>query len=549
MTGILSKRGINAQRKIFSGRSSHDDELTDLVTTPVTRFILRAVVVDVIFDPNVVPTQIRESLAEKLIHPELLQTAPRNSIVARVISGAADKRNSTINVFYPAMSHTHQPLKPGEQVWVFFEDPQTSDQGFWLSRIAEPVDIDDPNFTHGDRKFIDQRQPTTIDRLQEAKQLEGLPPETQARLKAAAGKGPQFPNGGDTEESYSLAEIDAYEKIEQDATANKIITKEPVPRYNKRPADWAAEGSNNSLIVLGEDRTGAVAKASGGKIDSKPSKDKSGSAGMFDFVTGRGIGKERKLPSPGAPPTLTAPRVIENSRKKLETDKEISKANANEGDPDFEYDAARVYGAMNTDVDGNFGKVLPKLPGKKDPEKINQGSAVVVKANHVRIIAREDGTIRIIKEGTLDDENGKGHAGIIIEKDGTVVVDGPKIIIGSGIEKGNGAGTQVFLGLDATESIVLGDTMKKVLTDYSTQVKSAIDTFCQALAAVGTQIAVPPGNLGNFGLPIAGLIALGKVFDGLGPSAVTALKMTVDQATTKFQNDLTTTLSKNGKTK
>lgn len=546
MTGILTKRGVNAQRRLFAGQSNHDDELTDLVTAAEPRFMLRAVVVDVIFDPNTVPDHVRETLAPEMVHPELLETAPRNSIIARIITDAADKRNSSLTVFYPALSHVHTPLKPGEQVWVFFEDTRSYDYGFWLSRIVEPVDIDDPNFTHADRKFIDQRQPTTVERLEEAKQFAGLPSDVQARLRAAAGKGPQFPNGGDTEESFSLAQIDGYEQIDQTSAANKVITKEPVPRYNKRPGDWAAEGSNNSLFVLGEDRTGAAAKLLNGKVDSKPLKDKaSGAAGMFDLVVGRGIGKERRLPDAGAEPLLTAPRVIQNSRSKLETDKEISKSNLNEGDPDFEYDATRVYGAMDTDVDGNFGKELPKLNSKKDAEKIDRGAALIAKSNHIRVIAREDGTIRIIKEGTLDDENGKGHAAIIIEKDGTIMVDGPHIIIGSGIEKANGAGTQVYIGRDAVESIVLGDTLKELLTNYSTSVKDVIDQCFQAIFDFCTQVVSPPNNLGNFGIPIGGLTALPPA---LG-AAAQASKTKIDTDTAKFQQDLTKALSKIGKTR
>lgn len=534
MVDILTGRGVNAQRKLFSGVSNHDDEMRDLVTAPAPRFMLRAVVVDVIYDPAVMAPQLRELQGADLVHPELLETAPRNSIIARVVSGGSDKRNPVTSIFYPVMSHTHSPLKPGEQVWVFFEDPTSHDYGFWLSRIIEPVDIDDPNFTHSDRKFIDSRQPTTVERLEAAQQLQGLSPETQARLKAAAGKGPQFPNGGGTTESLTLSTLDGYERIEQDAVANRVITKEPVPRYSKRPADWAAEGSNNSLLVLGEDRTGATSRVAGGRVVSKPTKDKAtGAAGMFDLVTGRGIGKERKLPASGAAPTLTAPPVIENARKKLETDKDIARTNQNEGDPDFEYDATRIYGAMDTDVDGNFGKQLPKLPGKKDPEKIDRGSVVVAKSNHIRVIAREDGTIRIIKEGTLDDEGGKGHAGIIVEKDGTILIDGPRIVVGSGIEKANGAGTQVFLGRDATESIVLGDTMKSVLTGYSSDIKSSIDAFCSMVAGIDT--------LGNFGIPVPSLVAI--------KTAAQQLQSAVDKQTEKFQSDLSTTLSRNGKTK
>lgn len=548
MAGILTRKGINVQRRLFSGQTNYDDEITDLNTTTELRPFLRAVVVDVIFDPNVVPAQLRSSVEADLIHSELLATAPRNSIIARIISGAADKRNSTLTIFYPAMSHTHFPLKPGEQVWVFFENPASQDYGYWLSRIVEPVDIDDPNFTHADRKFIDQRQPTTIERLEETKQFANLDPETQSRLKTAAGKGPQFPNGGDNQESFSLATIDAYEKIEIDAIANKIITKEPVPRYNKRPSDWAAEGSNNSLLVLGEDRTGAAAKVTGGKVDSKPSKDKlAGSAGMFDLVTGRGIGKDRKFPAPGVTPQRTAPPVVKNAREKLETDKEIFKVNQNEGDPDFEFDATRLYGSMDTDVDGNFGKILPKLPGRKDPEKIDKGPAIIAKSNHVRVIAREDGSIRIIKEGTLDDEGGKGHAGFIIEKDGTIVIDGPHIVIGSGIQKGNGEGTQVYIGLDASEPIVLGNILKTLLTEYTSDIKQNITDFCTQLSVF---LAPLGATVGNLGLPIPGLSTPGA------PEAITfktngsdKLKSDFAASTQKFQSKIDTILSKVGKTK
>jgi hypothetical protein len=537
MSGIYTKRGVNAQRKLFSNTTSYNDEIADLSVASEPRFFYRAVVVDVLFDTSAVPAQLDESMEYSVVSPELIKTAPRNSIIARIITDAADRQNSSAHVFYPAMSHTHYPLKPGEQVWVFFEHPASHDYGFWLSRIVEPVDVDDPNFTHGDRKFVQKSELNAMEKLDRA-EPDGEKEDT-----------PFFPNGAGTLESLSLAEVDAYKKIDDEAIANKIIVKEPVPRYNKRPADWAAEGSNNSLLVLGEDRTGAAAKIEGTEVSSKPEKDKSGAAGMFDIVVGRGIGKDRKLPGDGDEPKLTAPPVIKNSRGKLETNKNIAKTNKSEGDPDFEYDATRIYGAMDTNVDGNFGKPLPKLPGGSSPQKIELGSALIAKSNHIRIIAREDGTLRIVKEGTLDDEGGKGHAGIIIEKDGTIVIDGPHIVIGSGIEKGNGAGTQVYIGLDATEPIVLGNTMKKVLTDYTTQIKTAIDTFCKALAVVGTTIANPPGSLGNFGIPLPGLIALGKVFDGQGPNAANALMLTVDQATSKFQSDLTKTLSKNGKTK
>ena len=62
------------------------------------------------------------------------------------------------------------------------------------------------------------------------------------------------------------------------------------------------------------------------------------------------------------------------------------------------------------------------------------------------------------------------------------MIDGPKVVIGSGIEKGPGEGAQVSLGLAATEPMLLGDLFIQ-----------AIDTFANALA---TDVETSVSNLG-----------------------------------------------------
>lgn len=525
-------KGINAQRQLLAGETNHDQVINDVLTRSVPKFLFKAVVVDVIFDP---PNMTKE-LVEKytnVLNESLLATAPRNSILAIIVSNAAAKRNERPAIFYPFFSHMHQPLKPGEKVWVVFEDENSHELGYWFSRIVERRDVDDPNFTHGDRIFIDQLTHSTIDRAD--------PGPTQD-------PGPMFPNGSDTTEGNTLDRADAFETIEKEAIANRISTREPVPRYSKRPNDWAAEGSNNSLLVLGDDRTGPASRVVADRIVGRPTQDRStGTAGMFDLVVGRGIGRDRKLPDPGVTPVLTAPAVIKNARGLLETDKDITNESHSEGDIDFEFDASYVYGTMDTDVDGNFGKPLPKVPGGASPLSVNEGAAVVVKSNHIRVVAREDGTVRIIKEGTLDDESGKGHACIIIENDGTIVIDGPHIIIGSGIEKGNGEGAQVFLGLDATEPIVLGHILRDLLNDYTTGIKQNVTDFCTQLTKFLTPLAATVGNLG---LPIPGLSTPGApealVFNVNGP---TKLVTDIAKTTQDFQGKVGTILSKIGKTR
>lgn len=553
MPGVLSKKGINAQRRQLSDKTNRDDEHLDLVSASTPRVFQRAIVVDVIYDPISQAQELSSRYApidgaSQLLNSGLLSTAPRNSLIARVVSGGVDRRSQTPSIFFPALSFTHEPIKPGEYVWVFYEDPENSlDHGFWLSRIKEPVDIDDPNFTHGDRKFVGDEQPDTFDRLQQGRALENLDAATQARLRASSGKGPGFPNGGGTEEAFTLNEIDAFETIEQQAIANRVSSREPVPRYSKRPNDWAAEGSNNSLLVLGEDRTGGASKLGGdGNVVGRPDADLFGNSGMFDVVTGRGLGRQRKLASPGSVPQDTSPAVVKNARGLLETDKDPAHAPVREGDPDFINDATRIYGAMNTDLDKNFNITgnIPVLNGGTKPIEVRTGPAGVLKSNNIRLIAREDGTIRIIKEGVQDDEGGKGRAVIMIEPDGTIMVDGPHIILGSGIKKDNGKGTQVYVGRDAQEPLVLGNVLKTLLNAYTSAMQKEIDKFVASLNTLASTVSAPPGVLGNFGIPLPGMVAIGTTLSSAGP----ALQAGVDAATQDLQSKIDTMLSTVGKT-
>lgn len=531
MTGAFTKKGVNAQRKILSGYTNYDAEINDLVTTAPPKFMFKAVVVDVIFDPHNQRDELIETYQDVVANSDLLLTAPRNSIIARVVSNGSDKRSQTPIIFYPTLSHTHEPLKPGEKVWVFFEDSETSRElGYWLSRVVNRIDVEDPNFTHADRAFSDDLVTSTIDRAGSATQTS---------------TSPGFPNGSGTEEGFTLAEHDAYEVIEKNAIANRVVTKEPVPRYSKRPGDWVAESSNNSIIVLGEDRTGPAADIEGSTVIKKPEDDKASFAGSFDIVAGRGVGNSQRYPDPGTTPSLTSPRVIKNSRGTLETDKSTKKTNKREGDPDFENDLTRLYGSMRTDVDGNFGKELPALNDNEFPEVVTDDAALIAKSNNVRVIARDDGTIRIIKEGVEDGISGPGRAVIMMEKDGTIMIDGPTIIFGSGIEKSNGEGTQLFFGRDAKESTVLGDTLKSLLTAYSSNIESSISGFSDALTQLATTLSTPPNNLGNFAIPLPGLIAISAVL----ASAPTLLKTQVAAHTQSFQQDLIKILSRVGKTK
>ena len=52
-----------------------------------------------------------------------------------------------------------------------------------------------------------------------------------------------------------------------------------------------------------------------------------------------------------------------------------------------------------------------------------------------------------------------------MQPDGTVMVDGATIVIGTGRETSNEKGDHIFLGAGATEPIVLGAELKTLLTE------------------------------------------------------------------------------------
>jgi hypothetical protein len=254
--------------------------------------------------------------------------------------------------------------------------------------------------------------------------------------------------------------------------------------------------------------------------------------GAIDIVTGRGRvqlsgpdGESVYLTTPdgSAAPTAdtTRPRVITNSRGLVEIDKNIgvdvanvpfSVIDAPEGDPDMLYDASRIYVAMKTAPDDMLGLSYPMTaaPGPSNAATeiptVTDAASIIVKSDEVRIVARWDavheinGSIKLVKEGIPDDEvGGTGRAVIALQPDGTIIIDGPKVIIGSGISAVmpttvNGAGTQIALGVGATEPIVLGNVLK-----------TKLEAFMDAVVAGFTYAATHthPSGAGNTGTPIS----------------------------------------------
>lgn len=362
--------------------------------TGLPPFYRRVVVHEVIFDPDLLTDEKLEELRSKIRFTQNLRNLPRNSIIGeRIRTGQTDVGG--LEIFFPFFQpHLALPVKPGEQVWVFFEDPEmVESQGFWMSRVSEVRNVDDINLTHADRKF-DRRGKSTADKAAGTKppppgfnngvvgQLDGVD---------VSMKGTGSITGGP----------DAYKKIHKNAEATKTHDYEPVPRFTKRPGDTALQGSNNTLLLLTTDRTGAAAVLKNGKVEKLPDDDQRGDAGTVALVAGRG----RKPKTSG--------KRVKNSLDKEEQDK--SATQSEEGNFDFENDSAIFYLSMKTKADKNFK--IKHQKHKSDSKEI--ASAAVIRADQIRLSAREDIKFLVkFDENTPDDE----AAMFVVSKKGNIVL-------------------------------------------------------------------------------------------------------------------------------
>ena len=458
----MPNENLNAGR-ILAGATSPSLNPTKLILnsqmagSPPT--FQKAIVEQVIFNPKELSAQDKDNLRNLVANPEDIDLLSANSVVATVISDGVSHSTPTKVLLAPFFqSHFMLPVQVGEQVTIIFEDFQKYGfkNGKWLTRSSEALSVEDPNFTHNDRRF--NTEFTDDQRI------------SQSINRNASTYTPNFPNGGGINNSYTLPQDDStnpYDTIYQQSRSGSLQhSYEVVPRWTKRPQEFVIQGMNNSLIMLGRDRIGYVTGSS---------EEQKTYAGAIDLVTGR----SRYLMNPqdrtASEHNKTSPFIVANARSLNEVDK-VPKLNGKteqlrEGDPDFVRDAARIYMSMKTLGDTNFktakttqGAVNNALqpdginysPNSLYPTQFASSSAnigcsyVVTKADHIRLIARrsvpaEDsldpvisGSVLIVKEGknrTPEDLNAGAAATdhlayMYMSPEGRVQIDGMQIFLG-----------------------------------------------------------------------------------------------------------------------
>lgn len=453
--------------------------------------------------------------------------APRNSLIIVPINNIPTNENAekgiynNIIVAYPFFSsHIMIPCKPGEVVWFFADNADNTEEYYWLSRVHGREYTEDANYTHYYRKYFANYS------SKESSNFLDFPngPEHYST---------QQTTGSDVEGTVMIPLVDGqnpFDKIFKDSVNSKSFSPEPVPRITPRIGDTIIQGSNNNSIILTTNRSyDFVKKAvseSSNSVDRSSNSQVDSNNGAVDIVVGRGrfanknlnslIKEDKYTPNKNS----TEPRVYKNSRNFFETEKNLafktkdsnlfnSKISANEGDPHLLEDAARILVSSKLDIDASLGLTsnLPKSVAVDDqnnkPVEINpatDNSVVLLRSDEVRIVARKDesrgiqGSIRIVKEGSRSGDHSVDQGIITIQPDGTIIIDGPKIVIGSGKESQNGSGSQISFGYNAQEPLVLGNTLANLLQEFMQKTIDALTTHTHPTGTGPSGPALPNIN-------------------------------------------------------
>lgn len=203
--------------------------------------------------------------------------------------------------------------------------------------------------------------------------------------------------------------------------------KDPHPAFYQAPCETVFNGKNNNYIVCGRDRTGGIHEGFGALGHTQ--------AGMIDIVVGRGGQWAWQEYDESGEQYHMHPSFREELDQKPEDNIE---------------DAARIYISQKTDIDKAFG-----LKASKGCPQISPRSAIGMKADGIRLIAREAG-IRLVT-GTSSRNSQGGNI---------TSIQGIDLVAGNMVEKLEPMVKGRALTEALTEIINYVDSLASGLTEY-----------------------------------------------------------------------------------
>lgn len=366
-------------------QTSPDFEPTDVIDIIPPTFV-KMIVLEVISDPNrELKNEARKEDLQELgvTNISLVENLPRNTIVAQRVG--QDVPPMFVFPFFP--SHIAMPCKPGECVWVMIEKPGAAqlEIAYWFSRVVEPHVADDVNHSHPNRSTEISMVPGSKERAEREKRGTS---ETGEDIWHEMRNGPVIKIGDDR---VTVAEApilagqpeNVFERLIQLTKASRHVQYESVPRFRKRPGDLVLEGSNNTLIVLGLERSGS--------IDMPAGISNLNNAGAIDIVVGRGQTKETSGKTASTTAIFDAKGKQKGSELKKELNKSLDMLEDREGDTDLKNDRSRIFISQKSPVDRNFG--VDKYNTQRNMSVLDHPDGepgIVIKSDKVRLIARSD---------------------------------------------------------------------------------------------------------------------------------------------------------------
>ena len=384
-------------------------------TLPQSPIIFKMIIMDIVLEPNLINEEIISQYREKYnpINLSLIKMAPRNSVIAKqIIIGNNSQVSQDISYilapFFP--SHLALPCKVGEVVWTLFDNSNPSQNFlYWICKITTDNLIDDVNHTHFPRQYDFANKFLSLEDEKNKKEIKYNFNDsiTTKDIESTEKNVESIDDIGSSKFLINKKNSDqnAFEDIHQNSDGSKLITYEAIPRFKKRPGDIAFEGSNNTLIVLGTDRSGSYAELQNNKLNISQNEI-GNSKGSIDIVAGRKVPESLK---------------ITNTFNKEELKKmPFNSANVytgtinNECDPDFINDKSRIYISQKTNADKKLSRTNSgQLNTNSGILKYNstlgisdvsiENGCVIIKSDSIRMVARKD--FQILLKGDENSES------------------------------------------------------------------------------------------------------------------------------------------------